>query len=137
MKNLISTNLSESIEILQIAEKYKGGKFEYAAQKLAKKIQKAQEDLFEETEDKRVELASTDEKGNLLKDEKGNFVFTPENLIKLNKFSRGQFKKPIDLEVYYSAEVPSEMTELHREILTGFLIAPEEKDECQAEDPKK
>jgi hypothetical protein len=127
MKKIITTTLGEAIEVLQIAEKYKGEKFEYATQKLAKKIQKAQEELFEETEDKRVELASTDEKGNILKDERGNFVFSPENLIKLNKFSREKFKKPIDLEVYYSVEVPKEITEFHREMLTGFLIAPEEK----------
>lgn len=127
MKKTVKTNLNEAIEVFQIAKKYKGFKFEYATEKLEKKIQAVQLGILEDIEDKKIELASTDEKGNLLKDEKGQTVYSPENLIKLNKFSREQFKKEIELEVYYSAEIPNEITEFHREMLTGFLIAPEEK----------
>lgn len=102
---------------------YPNTKLSYAIYKTWKKFQnEIFEKYQEELEDSRIDLCSTDEKGNILKDEKGNYMFTKESLKSLEKTNRELQNKKHDFEPYLATELPDGIDELLVESLKGIFI---------------
>lgn len=97
-------------------------KFGYGANKLNVRLNNALKEFDELIEDKRVELASVDEKGNLISTDKG-YSFTKENAKKLADFIREESQKEIEIEPYIVEDysVIAESLEL-LELFNGWLI---------------
>lgn len=118
----MKTTISKINEVLGVANKYSNEKFNYAKEKLAKQAQKKIAEFNESIEDKRIELCSVDEKGNILSDEKGNYHFTKENLISLNKFVRDLNNQEFEIEPYFCKIIPEGINDIDMEILEGYIL---------------
>jgi len=120
-------------------------KFSYALKKVSKKVTSALSPIIdaynESISDKSIELASVDEKGNLLyltetitepngtkkETPTQNLKFTPAKLNELNTFKRKEyaelFKKEVEIEPYIvSDENIPELTEEQIEAFEGYVI---------------
>jgi hypothetical protein len=73
----------ELINVLMTLQVEKGTKLEHAKNQTLKNAAKFIEQYNDKVEDLNIEYCSTDEKGNILRDTKGNFVFNKENFRKL------------------------------------------------------
>jgi hypothetical protein len=107
----------------------KEGKFEKTASKINYAFWKFQKQvdlqakLNEFQQDIDIELCSTDEKGNVLFDEKGRYVFTKENLKARIKAIKELDQKEISFEPYYI--LPEELgvfSEEELEDLKGVFV---------------
>jgi hypothetical protein len=119
-------------------------KFTYALKKVAKKLEAATktilDDFNEKIADLNIELASVDEKGNIVyevettteangskKEVKTNIPkFTPEKLREKNKRMSEMNKSILAIEVefenYIATEIPADLSEDEIEAFKGFVI---------------
>ena len=96
----MKTTIKKLIEFANVGGSYlakeKKDKLSYAIEKVSKRsLKRIFEDHNDRIADIEIDLCSVDEKGNILKDEKGNLCYTKENL----KKKRDQLKKLLDYEV--------------------------------------
>lgn len=77
----------------------------------------------EDLEDIRIDLCSTDERGNVLHDEKGNLFFTKENLRELNRRTRELAEKEYPFTPCFISDLPV-LSEEEREAFEGIVIKP-------------
>jgi hypothetical protein len=107
-------------------------KLSFALKKTAKRISQA---LAQDFEDKleilRVENCSVDEKGNILRDDKGHYLFTREATKKLMLEAK---KLTIDFEPFISPFVPDDLTEEEREELSIVLPTENNNNETACEE---
>lgn len=79
--------------------------------------------LEEDKQDLKIDFCSVDDKGNILKDKDGSFVFTKDNLKKLSKATRDLDKKEIAIEPYIATEYDeSTLTETEVDAFKSFVI---------------
>lgn len=120
-------------------------KFLYAILKNQKKTDKLIADYnkwqrdfhLDKSEDLKIELASVDEKGNVIQDSEGKFSYTKENMKKLTKELKNLQEKLVErLETYKQREFEIEpyittdadndivksLSEEEVEALTGFVL---------------
>lgn len=117
--------ISECQLFLNVASKFSEGetKLSYAIRKVSKSIEKGFKKYNDSLEDARIDFCSTDEKGNVLKDEKGGYVFSKENLKLLTKKNRELLETPFEVESYIATDLSGiEITEVEKELLTDFVI---------------
>ena len=117
--------ISECQSFLQVASKFSEGetKLSYAIKKVSKSIEKGFKKYNDTLEDARIDFCSTDEKGNVLKDDKGGYVFSKENLKLLTQKNRELIETPFEVESYIATDLTGiELTEGEKELLTDFVI---------------
>ncbi len=99
----------------------------YALRRTMRRIESAVKPVEEEIGDKKVELASLDDKKNLVFDARGNYSFTRENYTAFTKFMRDLDARSMEVEVYICnpAKVPGDIQPIFREEFTecGVLSA--------------
>ncbi len=96
-------------------------KMSYAIKKIGKRLKTIFEDYNEAINELGINNCSVDEKQNIIKDAKGELVFTKENLIKKNKESKAFLNTQVEIEPYICTEIP-ELTEEEKEVFEGILI---------------
>lgn len=111
---------------IQFKNEFYVGKFQYACEKVKRKeITPIFEKFSELMEDKRIELASVDDKGNILR-EGTAYKFTPDNERKLNEYARNLNKQKHEIKGHYvePKNIPVGLTVTLIEMLSGFVIDP-------------
>ena len=96
-------------------------KMSYAIKKIGKRLKTIFEYYNEKINEIGINNCSVDDKQNIIKDEKGELVFTKENLIKKNKESKALLSTEVEIEPYICTEIP-ELTEEEKEVFEGILI---------------
>lgn len=72
-------------EILNEASKIEDDKFQYCIKKILNQAQKIKAKEQKKIQELQIDYCSVDEKGNVLHNDKGGYVYTKENLKELNK----------------------------------------------------
>jgi hypothetical protein len=99
-------------------------KFSFALKRTAKIISQAiSTDVEDKMEILRVENCSVDEKGNILRDEKGQYLFTKEAMKKLMLEAK---KLTIDFNPFMATEIPADLTDDEKEDLSIVINKHEE-----------
>lgn len=116
--------VKEALSRMSTANSLKGksGKFDYALKKMNNRIQDALGVFDEKVEDARVEFCSVDERGHILRSEKGEYVFTKENYKDFVKKVKMLELEEIEFEPYIASELPEDIDEYDKEQLSGILI---------------
>jgi len=112
-----------------IAKHEEESKFKYALTKVMRKLNRVQERWQELIEESNIEHCATDSAGVILRDEKGQYKYTKEELLKRNKRVNSLYDQPVEIAPHFATEVPEDLTELEREIFNGFVL----KDEPEGE----
>jgi hypothetical protein len=100
-------------------------KFTYAVNRMLKRSQAVIQDYHEQIEEINIKYCSEDKDGNIATDERGQFKFRREELLKRNKDQRELFKTKTEIEVYMATEVPDDLSQEDKDTFSGFVI-PEE-----------
>lgn len=95
-------------------------KFNYALGKMISRTNEIVKRYEEQLEDKRIDLASVDERGNLIK-QNNDFLFTPAKQKELLSWIREKYKEEVQLEPYI-CEAPHDLPESLIEIFKGFVL---------------
>ena len=121
-------SVKKAIEVFNNASVFasKNEKFDYAVKKLGKKLQPGFDKFNDKLEEARIDHCSTDEKNNILRDSKNNYIYTKDNLKALNKKVAVLQEEVIQFEPYFAVELPEGLTEEQIELFTGILIKPED-----------
>lgn len=117
-------------------EKQVKTKFTYALEKMISRTNEYEKKYQSFLEDARVDLASEDDKKNLIVNEKGQFSFTRENHKKLNEKIREKQKEQVEIEPYFvdPKHIPEDLNLSLREMFIGFVI--EDAEEPREEESK-
>jgi hypothetical protein len=97
-------------------------KLGYAIKKVGKQLDKIIVGYQEKLEDLRISLCSVDEKENVIKNEKDQYVYTRENLALFTSGARDLSKEEYEIEPFICTELPKDLTEQEIEVFTGFVI---------------
>jgi len=71
-----------------------------------------------------IDFCSTDKDGNIIKDEKGGFVFTKENLKQRNAKVKELLEKTYEFDTRF-VEMPDNLTEEEKEAFSGLFTENE------------
>ena len=125
MKTITIAKIEElAPSINYILSKYPESKIEYAANKFIKQSNKVTELFNADSADLRIDFA-LEENGRLVKDDKGNFIYSKENAKLLEAGLRELKNKEYPFTPFIIKEVPEKLSEIIKEELTGYLITPE------------
>lgn len=121
----------ECFEFLSAASQWIAGheeesKFKYALTKLSRKLSRVQEKYRETVEEINIDHCATDPGGVILRDERGQYKYTKEELKKRNKKVNGLFHEVVTVEPHYATEVPETLTDLEKEVFDGFVLKLDE-----------
>lgn len=97
-------------------------KFKYALTKVARKLARVQEKWNEGIEEANIEHCATDKEGVILRDDKGQYRYTKEELIARNKVVNKLYDTQVEFQPHFATEVPEDLTELEREVFEGFVL---------------
>lgn len=105
-------------------------KFKYALTKVLRKIARVQEKWNEGIEEANIEHCATDKEGVILRDEKGQYRYTKEELLQRNKRVNKLYDSVPEVEVkpHFATEIPDDLTDLDREVFEGFVLQPVESE---------
>jgi hypothetical protein len=109
-------------------------KLSYAVVRTAKRCERVIEKFNDAMEDARLDNCMTDEKNKaILRDERGEYRFTPDGLRKVTEKRRELLDAEVELELYFATELPPDLSSDARVAFEGFVIRPEEvKEEAPA-----
>lgn len=112
-------------------------KVSHALKRAQKLIKKQTDDCQDDLEEVSVNLASVDEKGNLILSGT-SYVYTPSNRLQLAKKQRGVLDKKVKIDQYLMdpADIPKDLLYDFRKAFTGFIIAEEPEDEEEGKKKK-
>ena len=100
-------------------------KLRYALKKEMKAATVLLTNYQDQLEDANIEHCAVDDKGVILRDERGNFRFTKEGLRARNKQINTLFKSTVKIEPYYATDLSDcEFTEDEEEVFAGFVLRP-------------
>lgn len=102
-------------------------KFIYALKKVNKRMMRLFEIYQEGIEDINVKHCAVDGDGVIKRDDRGQYKFTRDGMQNRNDEIRKLSKESVEIEPYYSNEVPLDLDEVDAETLEGFVIQPEAK----------
>ena len=101
-------------------------KLKYALEKVGKLNKNLQDDYSEAVEDCRIDFCEADEKGIILRDEKGQYKFTKDNSKKFNAAVKALQTKAITVTTYgYDLSQDEFTDEEAKAIFEKFLVADE------------
>ena len=99
-------------------------KLKYALEKVGRLNKSLQTDYSDSCEDCRIDFCETDEKGIILRDEKGQYKFTKENLKKFNAAVKALQTKEIEVKTWaYDLSQDEFSDEEAKAIFEKFLAA--------------
>lgn len=96
-------------------------KFSYAIKKVVKSCLKLLGEYQEQVEEISITHCAVDKDGVILRDERGGFRYTKDELKKRNKKVNDLFKSAVEIEPYFATEIPK-LTEEEREVFLGFVL---------------
>lgn len=107
-------------------EEKKENKLTYAIIKVGERITKLMDRVQEKVDDLNIEHCMTDEKtGAILKDEHKDLKYTKEGLKARNEAMKSVLgETEYDVEPYYCTEIPSDLTQFEKEVMSGIVIDP-------------
>ena len=121
----VEKTIEEVLNFGNIANSYIGKlpegketKFSYAIRKVAKKVKDSFDYYNDELFNIDVNNCATDEKGNILKDERGNFTYSKEGLKNKREELKALLKHKVSFDNYIATEIPEDLTEVE---MTSFL----------------
>ena len=97
-------------------------KLSYALKKVQKEALQHFSTYKEELEELRIRHCATDEKGIILRNAQGDFEFTKEELLALNKDAKALQDKTIEIIGHTATELPEDLGENYKEAFTDFVI---------------
>ena len=101
-------------------------KLKYALEKVGRLNKTLGEDYSAATEDLRIDFCETDEKGIILRDEKGQYKFTKDKLKSFNSAVKALQTKQIEVKTWdYDLSQDEFTDEEAKEIFAKFLVADE------------
>lgn len=105
--------------------------FAWVLRKVKKKCERILEDFGDRVKEIEINSFEKNEKNHLAKDENGNFVHTPENLIKRDKDIKAAKSEKITIEnlEHYASDIPTTLHRDYADYFAGFIINPEWVDE--------
>jgi hypothetical protein len=113
-------------EVIKAGEKLEDSKLKFTFDKFLKRVTEANKiatDKFnEQAEDLRVDFCSVDEKGNIIRDEKGGYLFTKENQKACMKALKAIQVTELEFEFNPMLSTPEGLTEDQLAVFDGILI---------------
>jgi hypothetical protein len=100
-------------------------KLGYAIAKLHTRMKKILDRYNNAREDIQIDTCSPDEKGIILRDERGNYRYTKEGMKERNKQLQALYETPCEIEPYIATALPDDLTEIERDQFAGFVIRVE------------
>lgn len=100
-------------------------KLGYAISRLSPRIEKLLQRYQNESEDINIDHCATDDKGYILRDERGDYRFTRDELKKRNHARQKLFESEVEIEPYFATEVPDDLPAAFHEICLGLIIREE------------
>jgi len=123
----VEKTIEEVLNFGNVANSYIGRtdgketKFTYAIKKVAKRLKEHFDYYNDELFSIDVNTCSTDDKGNILKDERGNFTYTREGLTKKRNDLKELLKHKVSFENYIATEIPEDLTEVEMVSFLDFV----------------
>ncbi len=109
-------------EVISEGAKIENDKFQYALKMIKNQFKKYVKKYGDDLEDARIDLCSVDEKGNVLKDDKGGYVFSKENMRALTIKARAL--QEFEIEPCFASDLTG-ITDDQKELFKGILIPAE------------
>jgi hypothetical protein len=107
-------------------------KFNYALKRVSERAMKINEEMRLKTEDVEIDHQATGEHGVLLYNPNGTRAYTAEGVKALRAANAALSDLEFEIEPHYCTEIPDDLPDDVRELLTGFVIKPEVKMEAVA-----
>jgi hypothetical protein len=112
------------------------GKLAYAITKVMARCEKLLQRYKAKVEDLRIEACLTDEKGKILRDQRGDFEFTQKGLKDFNAARQKLFEtEEVEIDPHFATQVPATLTAMEREVFTGIVIREEAEPDALPEPP--
>ena len=111
----------------------KKSKLVYAIQKVKTKIKKTIEEYQDKVLEKSLDLCAKDDDGFALETEKGGFKFKPKEQLELNRFTKEELLKEVEVDNYICQEEVN-ISMLDREALTPFIFNPITESDLEIEE---
>lgn len=123
----MSLTMREIVTFLNTAgpwlkENQKDSKLRYGIKKVLKQCQALYASYLEQLEDLDIEHCSVGKDDVILKDERGQLVFTKDGLRKRNAARKQLFEAPVTVTPHLVQVVPEGLTEAEREAFQGFVL---------------
>lgn len=119
-------------EWLAKAEGNQNTKLGYAITRLEPRVKKVAEQYTNATDDINITHCSTDDKGNILRDEHREYKFTKDALKLRNSDRQKLFESAIEFKPYYATELPKDLTFAELDAFEGFVIKEGATSEAEA-----
>lgn len=104
-----------------VSQNHDENKLKYALTKTQKSAAKVVETYNEKLEDLRIDHCSVDEKGTILRDANGNYLFGRDGLRALVQGQRVLNNQGVEVQEHIT-EIPENFDENYREAFTGFVF---------------
>jgi hypothetical protein len=106
-------------------------KLKYALEKVGKLNKTLGDDYSAATEDCRIDFCETDEKGIILRDEKGNYRFTKDGLKKFNASIKALQLKEVEVKTWAYDLSQDEFTDEEAKAIFAKFLVEDEKFKVQ------
>lgn len=97
-------------------------KLSYANKKVLKQLDKIQEEVDELIEEARINHCSVDDKGNVLRNDKGGYEFTKDGIRNLTKDLKKIKLMEFEIKPYIAQVIPDDLTEEQIDAFVGIVI---------------
>lgn len=97
-------------------------KLGYAIQRTFDRLKKPQQKFQSRRDEIHIDTCLTDEKGRILRTDRGEFEYTKEGLKERNLKVQSLFEAEIEVEPYYAREIPDGLTFAEKEAFNGFVL---------------
>src|SRR5205823_4610183 len=103
-------------------------KFRYALNRTAKSAGRVLTEYREKIDEINIKncLAAEDGKGEILRDERGQYKFSKDGLLERNKEVSKLMRTEVPIEVHFAPELPQDLSATDRDAFLGFVIRDEE-----------
>lgn len=91
--------------------------------KQGRKLKDISEKYQEETNDAKIEFCEVNEKGIIVYDEKGNFMFTKENMKKLNEKIKAINKKMVSFDLIITVDHLKKLPNEFKHYFESFILS--------------
>lgn len=100
-------------------------KVKYAIDRVLKQIRAASDEVQARLTDIEIDCCEVDEKGFILRDDKGGLVFTREGLKRRNQLQTEYLEAPtVEIEPFFVEQVPDDMQETLVAVFTDLILRP-------------
>lgn len=103
-------------------------KLRYALNRTAKSANRVMTEYREKIDEINVKncLAADDGKGEILRDERGQYKFSKDGMLKRNSEVSKLMRSEVEFDVHFASDVPTELSPTDRDNFLGFVIRDEE-----------